>query len=154
MYVGLIVHSFTGNTRSVAERIRERLLANGHTVSLEEVVLVNEDPQSPSPITLASAPATAKYDAVVFAGPVRGMSASPAMQSYIPISDPLEGKPVRVFVTHYFPFAWMGGTRSADQLAEMATSRGGTVVGKGVINWTSRKRERDIESLLETFSRW
>lgn len=154
MYVGIIVHSFTGNTRSVADRIQEQLLSNGHTVSLEEVTVVNEDPQSPAPKTLATVPDTSKYDAVIFGGPVRGMSASPAMQSYVPLSDPLQGKPVRVFVTHYFPFAWMGGTRSADQLAEMATNRGGNVVGKGVINWTNKKREHDIDALAQAFSIW
>lgn len=109
MYVGLIVHSFTGNTLSVADRIRERLLSDGHSVSLERVTVVNEDPQSPAPVVLENGPDTSKYDAVIFAGPVRGMSISPALQAYIPGSDALAGKPVKVFVTHYFPFAWMGG---------------------------------------------
>jgi len=39
MNIGLIIYSGSGNTRSVAVKLQEKLTAAGHTVSLEEITI-------------------------------------------------------------------------------------------------------------------
>ena len=42
MNIGIIIHSFTGNTLSVAEKIRDELGKSGHKASIERVKAVGE----------------------------------------------------------------------------------------------------------------
>jgi hypothetical protein len=42
MNIGIIVHSETGNTHSVATTLKEKLAAAGHTVSIERLKVVGE----------------------------------------------------------------------------------------------------------------
>ncbi|MGA1873758.1 MAG: hypothetical protein ACMUHY_08805, partial [Thermoplasmatota archaeon] len=39
MRIGIILYSQTGNTLSVAERIRDRLTKKGHTVKIDKVLI-------------------------------------------------------------------------------------------------------------------
>lgn len=45
MKVGIVVYSQTGNTLSVATKLKEKLAAAGHSVALEQVKLVGERKQ-------------------------------------------------------------------------------------------------------------
>lgn len=38
MKIGIILHSQTGNTLSVANKLKEKLISLGHTVNLEQVI--------------------------------------------------------------------------------------------------------------------
>lgn len=42
----------------------------------------------------------------------------------------------------------MGGNRSVRQLAELCSGKGGNVIKKGVISWSSKKREDKINALV------
>ncbi|MCE5342693.1 MAG: flavodoxin, partial [Eubacteriales bacterium] len=77
MKIGIIVHSFTGNTLLVAQKISEALTQAGHTVALERVTVKDENPNAANAIALAAAPAAAGYDLVLFGAPVRAFSLSP-----------------------------------------------------------------------------
>jgi len=79
MKVGIIVHSFTGNTLTVAEKVKETLEKAGHAVTLERVIVKDENPNAPTPVTLEAAPEAAGYDLALFAAPVRAFSLSPGM---------------------------------------------------------------------------
>ncbi len=146
--VGIIIHSHTGNTLSVAERIREGLVNAGHTVNLEQVKAVNGDPNSQDKIEFSIIPDTAQYDILIFGAPVWAFSLSRIMSEYLKQLSSLEGKQVCCYVTHQFPFAWMGGNRSVRQLAELCSGKGGNVIKKGVISWSSKKREDKINALV------
>ena len=43
MEIGIIIHSLTGNTMSVAERLQERLVADGHDVEIEQLKTIGEE---------------------------------------------------------------------------------------------------------------
>ena len=58
MNVKIIVHSKTGNTLSVAEKLRGRLETAGHTVRLEQVRAANESEIKPESIKLSNNPKT------------------------------------------------------------------------------------------------
>lgn len=94
MKVGIIVHSHTGNTLSVAEKLKDAIAAKGHTVSLERVSAVNEDPSAQGPVELKDIPEVGSYDAIVFGAPVRAFSLTPAMKAYLSQLSTLKDKKV------------------------------------------------------------
>lgn len=153
MKVGIIIHSYTGNTLSVAERLRERLLESGHTVSLERVTAVNEDPSAAKNVQLKSKPDISTYDALIFGCPVRGFSMSPVMKAYMQQLPLLKGKKVGCFVTQYFPFPWMGGDRSIGEMKQTCKDKGECVFDAGIVNWSHIRRESKIQDVLQKLSR-
>ena len=157
MNVGLIVYSYTGNTLSVAEKLKAQLQAKGHTATIERVHASNEDPQRnklDKTSSLTQAPDPLPYDAVVLAAPVNGFSLAKIMQDYLANRPGLAGKPVRLFVTHHFPKSWLGGSQTIRQFSSLCAANGARVDGTVVIDWSSKKREQEITDLVNRFSQF
>jgi flavodoxin len=152
MNVGLIVYSYTGNTLSVAEKIRAALQQKGHTVTLERITAADPNPNNRAPVTLTNTPDPKPYDQLILAAPVNGFSLAMVMQAYLNSRPQLTGKPVSLFVTHAFPKAWLGGNQTIRQFKSSVEANGATVLQTGVINWMNRKREAEITDLAEQFS--
>ncbi|PTQ84909.1 NADPH-dependent FMN reductase [Trichococcus patagoniensis] len=155
MEIGIIVHSLTGNTLSVAERLQERLTADGHEVEIERLQTIGEEKINEAKIEnvkLKIYPDPQANDLLIIAGPVRGASASAVLKHYFSEIGQLEGKPALLFVTQAFPFPWMGGNRALKQMAALCEEHGADVIGKGVINWMNPRRERQIEDLMQQVS--
>lgn len=151
--IGIIVHSHTGNTLEVAQKLYDRLLAAGHLVVLERVSAINEDPSMPDNVQLEASPDVDQYEVLFFGAPVRGFALSPVMKAYLAQIQPLQGKKVGCFVTEYFPYPWMGGNRAIRQMTEACVSKKVEVFATGVINWSSKKRDKQISELTEKLSR-
>ena len=112
MEIGIIVHSLTGNTLSVAERLQERLAADGHDVEIEQLKTIGEEKtneNNSANITLKSYPDPQAHDLLIIAGPVRGASASPVLKHYFSRVGHFENKPPLLFVTEFFPLPRIGG---------------------------------------------
>lgn len=157
MNVGLIVYSYTGNTLSVAEKIRDQLQATGHTATIERVHASNEDPQKnrlDKTSSLTETPDPLPYDALVLAAPVNGFSLAKVMQDYLANRPGLAGKPVRLFVTHHFPKAWLGGGQTIRQFGKLCAANGASVEATGIIDWSSKKREQEMSELVSRFSQF
>ncbi|WP_319469668.1 NAD(P)H-dependent oxidoreductase [uncultured Trichococcus sp.] len=155
MEIGIIVHSLTGNTLSVAERLQERLTADGHDVEIEQLKTIGEENLSETKIDnikLKGYPDPQAYDLLIIAGPVRGASASPVLKHYFSRIGQLEKKPTLLFVTQFFPFPWMGGKNALKQMTALCEALGAEVIGSAVINWKNPRRERQIAELLQQFS--
>jgi len=152
MKVGIIVHSHTGNTLSVAEKLKDTIAAKGHTVTLERVLAVNEDPSAQGPVEFKSIPDVSSYDALVFGAPVRGFSLTPTMTAYLAQLQALKGKKVSCFVTQQLPFAWMGGNRTIGQIKNACEAKGAVPSSTGIVNWGSKKREDKIANVLKKLS--
>ncbi len=150
MKVGIIVYSSTGNTLSVAQRLKESLLLLGHSVNLEQLNVVDDKPSS-KVIQLVALPDINLYDVIIFASPVRGFSLAPAMKTYLSQISSFQGKKVGAFVTQFFPYPWMGGNRTIEQMEKACEAKGARLFGTGIVNW-SHKRERKISSVLEKLS--
>jgi flavodoxin len=151
MNIGIIVHSHTGNTLSVATKLAQRLQSQGHRVDLHKLEVVggeNTGESKPENIALAAIPDPASYDALVFAGPVRGFSISPAMARCFSLLPFLLDKKVAVFVTQQFPKPWLGGTRAVGQYAAQLKKLGAVVSVTGIVNWSNKKREQMIETVV------
>lgn len=155
MKIGIIIHSLTGNTMSVAERLRERLQSDGHAVQIERLETVGEENTkevNSQNITLKAYPDPTAYDLVIFAGPVRGASASPILRHYFSRIGQLGNKGTLLFVTEFFPFPWMGGKHAIKQLTSMCEEKGAKVLDTAVINWKNPHREAQITQLVQSFS--
>lgn len=153
MKVGIIVHSHTGNTLVVAQKLKEELTALGHLVTLEQVTAVNEDPSAAANVQLKTIPDISDYDALFFGAPVRAFSLSPVMKLYLSQIPSLQGKKVSCFITQSFPFPWMGGTRTIKQLKKLCEVKGAQVAESAIVNWSSKQREKMMSDLTRKLSR-
>jgi flavodoxin len=152
MKIGIILYSYTGNTLSVAERLKVVLCNKGHEVSLERIKAIDEDPNSGKPILLAEIPDASQYDEIIFGAPVRAFSLNPIMKVYLGKLPDLQGKNISCFVTEYFPKAWMGGNNAIKQMKRIVREKNGNIIHCGVINWSNSKREEQINEMLTLFS--
>ena len=66
MNIGIIIHSQTGNTNSVALRLQEKLSAAGHNSVIEQLRIVGEFKPGSQNIQFQSLPEIEQYDAIVF----------------------------------------------------------------------------------------
>lgn len=150
MKIGIIVHSHTGNTLLVAQRLKEKLSAAGQSAFIERVSAVNDEEGDIQKIRLNRNPDISAYDVLLFGAPVRGFSLSMVMQAYLHGVETLKGKKIACFMTQGFPAPWMGGKRALKQLIEICQSKGATPYGTGIVNWPNvDKREKLIQAVVE-----
>lgn len=149
MKIGVIVYSQTGNTYSVAEKIKEKLLSRGHFVNIERLLIIGDIQPNQRVFSFQAMPDIGKYDALVFAAPVQGFNLSPVMASYFTHLSPLNKIKTFCFVTQAFPFQWMGGKQAISRMKDLVEAKGGKVTGAGIVNWSSKKREAMITELAE-----
>lgn len=153
MNIGIIVHSSTGNTYSVVQKLNEKLLAAGHSVNIERISPLGSEKTYNKDITLAKQADVSSYDALVFGAPVQGASVSPVMSACLAQIGSLKNKKVACLVTQAFPFPWMGGNRAISQMKKLCESKGATVRGTGIVNWMNLHREKSIADTVENLSR-
>jgi len=155
MNIGIVVYSWSGNTLSVAEKLKDRLGEAGHSVTLEQVSVVGERKQGARDFRLESKPDLTAYDAVVFGAAVEAFSLSPVMTAYLKSIDSLSGKTIGCLVTQQFPYPWMGGNRAIGQMRRLCQAKGANVAAAGVVNWASSRRDgttaRAVDRLTSAF---
>lgn len=153
MKIGIIIHSHTGNTLSVAQKLKEVLLAAGQSATLEQVTALNDEQTDVNKIQLTKIPDAGAYDMLIFGAPVRGASLSPVMSAYLSQGPSLQGKKVSCFVTEFFPYSWMGGNRAIRQMKKICEAKGAKVYETGIVNWSGMQRKRKITDTVEKLSR-
>lgn len=149
MNIGIIVHSFTGNTLQVAEKIKENLINKGHTVNIEQVKAVNENPHEVTEITLETIPNTENYNYIIFGAMVRGFCLSPVMKKYLEQIDSLNNKTIGCYVTQRLPYAIFGGNRSIKIMKNICKQKCGNVKMTAIANWSPKKKDKSIQNVVE-----
>jgi flavodoxin len=152
MKIGLIVYSHTGNTLSVAKKLEEALHKAGHNVTLSRVEPVNDNPQAKGPIELKSAPDVSPFDVVIFASPVRGFSLAMPMKTYLEQIAGLNDKKVYCYVTQQLKKPWLGGNHAVKQIKAVCNTKGGDILKSGVINWSAKIRDQQINTVVQELS--
>ncbi len=152
MKVGIIVYSHTGNTKSVAQKLQDKLAKAGHSVKLEQIKVSGEIRPGMTDIHFESLPDAGNYEALVFGAPVMAFSLSPVMTAYIKKLEPLKKMKIACFVTHHFPFKWMGGKQAIRQMKKFCEAKGAAVCGTGIVSWSGRNRNEQINELAESIS--
>jgi len=148
MNIGMIVYSQTGHTLSVAVKLKEKLSAAGHTVSLEQLETVEAVRIYAANAQLKTKPEIDTYDALVFGCPVQGGAPAPPMGSYLEQITSLQGKKVACLATGVFPPGW-GRNQTIAQMVETCESKGATVCGSGSVGWWSLGRRRQIAEVVD-----
>lgn len=152
MKIGIIVYSYSGNTLSVAQRIEQALRSAGHIVSLEMIEPVGGDPNSPAPVELKSAPDINPYDTIIFASPVQAFNLARVMKLYLSELPSHTDKKAYCFVTQHLKKKWMGGKRAVKQISKACKEKGLDIISSGIINWSSRERDQQIDDLVSMFA--
>jgi len=152
MSIGIVVYSWTGNTLSVAESLKEKLSDAGHSVTLEKVTVVGERERGSREFELGTRPDVTGYDAVIFGAAVEAFSLSPVLKAYLEQVDSLEGKTVGCLVTQQFPYPWLGGNRAIRQMKKLVKAKGATVGGSAVAHWAASKRQSSIAAAVESLA--
>lgn len=157
MKIGIIVHSMTGNTSLVAERLKNRLEKEEHEVFMEKLSIIGGEDQSQQDVNKINIEPLGipleEMDLLIFGGPVRGFQASPAIKALLGKVEGLEGKDTMIFVTHAFPFNWMGGNSAIKQMKNICVNKGANILFTGIIDWKNSKREVQIDSLVGSITR-
>lgn len=148
MKVGIIVCSKTGNTLSVAERIRDVIEPKGCQVHLERFSAETEGPQSNKVVRLSANPDPAGYDLLIFGAPVQAFSLDPAMKLYLEGIAPQQPVPTFCFVTQHFPKPWMGGKNAIRQMTALLAAKGLSAQSAGIANWSNKQREELIDHIV------
>ncbi len=104
MNIGIIVYSQTGNTLHVAEKLKDRLIREGHSVNLEQITVVGGRTPKTKQFELATKPDAESYDAIVFGSAVEAFSLSEVLSRYLNTLGSLQGKRVACLVSQQFPY--------------------------------------------------
>lgn len=142
MKKAIVFYSKTNNTKSVVERFTD--------FDFLQVKASSDDPNQ-TKVELIEIPDVKDYDYLVFACPVHGFQACRVMKAYLEVLPDLSGKTVDLFVTHQFPFAFLGGKQGLKNLRKGIEKKNGVVRYATSINWSSKKREEDINKMIEEY---
>ncbi len=149
MKIGILVYSQTGNTLSVAAKLRDRLKAAGHSVALERITLAGERKQGVRAFELAALPDVSPHELLVIGSPVEAFSRSPVTVKALEQIDSLQQKSVLCLVTQGFPFPWLGGNRAIRQMTALCEGKGAVVRGGTVVNWVAKTLDRRIADAVD-----
>lgn len=152
MKIGIIVYSQTGNTYSVAEKLKAKLASAGHSVNLERITPVSGAKDGKN-IQFGKLPDLTPYDGLVFAAPVQAFSLAPVMAAYMKQLPPLNGKKIACFVTKGLPFTWTGGSGAIGKMKHACESVGGTVGATGFVVWRKANLEKNIADVVEAIGK-
>jgi menaquinone-dependent protoporphyrinogen IX oxidase len=151
--IGIIVFSRTGNTLSVAEKIREACAGGGHDVSVEQIRIEGGRPTVNQPPKLTETPDLSRYEAVYLGSPVEGFSVSAVMKAYLSQIPRLDKMKAGVFVTEQFPKPWLGGNQAIRQMRALCREKGLDVWADGIVNWSSKARGAQIAAIAAKFGK-
>jgi menaquinone-dependent protoporphyrinogen IX oxidase len=149
MHIGIIVYSQTGNTLTVAQRMKETLEAAGHTAEIRPVTVeAVGNPNPTSPVTLKDAPGFAGLDAVIFGAPVQAFSLCRAMTQYLKQIPDIKTLPVACYVLQGLPKKWMGGNRAYRTLRKLCLAKGADPIRIGHVHWGAKERDKQIADTI------
>jgi NAD(P)H dehydrogenase (quinone) len=152
MKIGIIVHSQTGHTLSVAQKLQEKLTAGGHSASIEQISPVDPKQTDPKKIQIEKLPDLSKYDALAFGAPVQAFSLSPVMKVYMGQLPSLSNKKITLFTTKRLSILWTGGKQAISKMKKSCETKGGNVVGTGIIVWSGTEIEKRVADTVEKLS--
>jgi flavodoxin len=117
MKIGIILHSQSGHTATFAKAIAAKFTELGHET--DTILLMTSGLSRPTSrrFTISNAPMDseiARFDAVLFGGPVWAFKASPVIMKYLASigTGTLKGRKALAFVTMGFPWKALGASRA------------------------------------------
>jgi len=151
MKMGIVVHSQTGHTLLIAEKIRDALKEKKADVTLHHLS-VERDKKTPTDIVFDDLPDISGYDTLVFGSSVEAFTLSPVMKKYLAIDLPMQNKRVHLFVTQHLPSPMLGGNRAIRRMKSDCNKKGAAIGETAVINWSGKARDRQIAACVQKLS--
>ena len=144
MKLALIVYSQTGNTRSVAEKIRSRLISDGHVA---DYIPVEHTPKQDSnnafeKVVFKGLPDISDYDYFVFGAYTEAFNLSRVMQQFLKQLEPSEKKAV-CLTTQGLMKRWLGGNAAQKKMRKLLEEKGYNVIGSAHVNWNAEEGRDD-----------
>ena len=153
MKIGILVYSYTGNTLSVAERIKDQIEKNGDQAQLHRITCVNGAPNGQKKILLKEIPDVSEYDKLIIVAPINGFSICKALKIYFE-SNKINASEVNCFVTQQFKNAHFGGNRGILQISKIVSTQGAVIKNTAIVHWSSKNRSDQIDSTAQLLSQF
>lgn len=156
MKICILVNSMTGNTLSIAEKLKVKLEENKHLVNIEKIEPIggeNINETDISKINFENIINPNDYELIIIGSPVRGFSITFTLKSYLDKIESFNNIKTLLFVTHALPFAWLGGKQAIKQIQNICEKKNANILNTAIIDWKNKKREEQIESLVNDFSK-
>ncbi|SCZ77140.1 flavodoxin family protein [Acidaminobacter hydrogenoformans] len=136
MTIGIIIHSKTGHTLSVAETLKASLSSAGRPAVL---LRIEDQPDYDS------------FDAILLGSHTEGFMLAQEMVAYLTAlpEKTLSQKKTVLLITHAFPLHAMGGNQAMAGLRKLVEAKGAKVVAEKIIDWSRPGRERQIEAAVK-----
>lgn len=158
MKIGFLVHSQSGNTLSIVNRLCDVFKMAGHEVYITHIKSsdVNRSMQFPQELVIIQDNLPNQVDVLFIAGWVQAFSLCRGLQYYLNQFN-IKSNEINLFLTHHFPFEWMGGTHALKQLKSITSKFNSQVVDTKIFNW-SRKNNQDkiqqwVDYITQKYSR-
>lgn len=149
--IAIVVYSRSGNTLSVAKRLKDKFAQLGHDGTILQVKASNDRQRKSNLIHLIDNPDVSAYDTIIFASPVHAGTLSPVMQMYLNQLPSLENKTISGFVTQAFPYPFLGGNQAMTCFKALLQLKSIAPTKTCIIPWySSSKREKAIEASIKT----
>ncbi len=116
------------------------------------ICIKNIETSNSNRIQLDCIPKINGYDAIIFGAWVQAFNLCPGFNIYLKQLSDLEIKSVSCFLTQYFPYKWMGGSNALLKLSKLLKSKDIKVNFSGIINWSNKQRNAQIEALADLIS--
>ncbi|MBS3972872.1 MAG: flavodoxin family protein [Erysipelotrichia bacterium] len=155
MNIALIIHSQTGNTLTIAQRLKQHLENDNHKVYLLHIKNKDDANTMKTPvdiITYGDLPST-EFDVVIYGGWVQAFGLCLGFSEYLQHHEPQKSQKVFTYVTQHFPYAWMGGNRALSQMKSILAKKNMQVYSFQVFNKTNKNLEQQIQTWIEKISR-
>jgi len=146
MKVAIVVYSQTGNTKSVAEKIKSCLITEGHVADYLPISAEKKEKDNPmeKPV-FVGLPDLGNYDAFVFGTSVEAFNLCRTMQAYLKQLGQNDKKAV-CLTTQGFMKSWLGGNAAQKKMAQLLSEKGYKVAGGANVNW---KKEEGRDGRIE-----
>lgn len=150
MKIGLIIHSVTGNTRYVAEKLSKALADKGHAVDYKEVKTEGDAASGGKGIRFIEKPVVDECDVLIMGSHTEAFDLEPAMKQYLKGDLKMDCNKVICYATHQFPFPWLGGNRTVKKMQKLCREQGAMETFGVVIDWKPDKgRDERIKKAVD-----
>jgi len=148
MKIGIVVHSKTGNTLSVVQKIKEKLDNKGYEVDLLKLKVVKKGDKE----ILESTPDISSYEGLIFGSSVEAFQLNSVMKRYLTDIGNVSGKKVSIVITQHFKFKWLGGSNAVKKADKILRGKGAKIMGSFIVNWSSAEKQNQIEDGVKKIS--
>lgn len=152
MKIGVFVHSQTGNTAKLGLAVVHALREKGHDVAIELLRPAGRVNPGSKNIEFRNLPDAARFEAVLFGGPIWAHNVSPVITSAITQIAGLKGKKTLFFLTSFFPPSLSGCKRSQAAVRSLLEETGASVLTGESLSWGFWCGKKKLESAAARIS--